>query len=111
MDQEWNDDERDTSFVSTKAKQNDLKYKSVCEVMRDYYNDQKESQYSWSINEYTKELKKRINRNVKASIPIVKRQDDDESDYQCQIDFEQEHDEEVNTEIMENEIYKKSLYS
>ncbi len=110
MEKEWNDDERDTRFVNTKAKTNDNHYKSVCEVMREYYNDQKLNEYTWTVDSYTKELKNRINRNIKLSIPIVKKQDDDDFD-QDQCEEEQELEEEVNTEIMDNEIYKKSWYS
>lgn len=112
MEKEWNDDERDTSFITRNTSTyNYQPKKSICEVMREYYNDQRESLSTWSVDDYTKELKRRLNQNIKASIPIIKKQDTEDNDSYEFSEQDQEQEEEVNTEIMDNEIYKKSWYS
>jgi hypothetical protein len=118
MEQEWNDDERDTRSLtrSITCKSNiNTDRKSICDVMREYYKDQKESLYTWSTDDYNKELKRRVNQNLQHTLAFKSKTKD--SEFKTELDNsvvdEQpvEQEEEVNTEIMENEIYKKSLYS
>lgn len=101
----WNDDERDTrGFVTSRSSQVEVRepYVSICDVLKEMHNDQKEKQYE----------KIRIQpRKPRAFArppppPVVQG-----IEVNYQDEEEDNEDQESNESIMENEMYKKSWYS
>ena len=129
MSYSWDDDERSVlvrSYVNSKVDSND-DYQSVCDIMRDFFKSQRESQYTWTYEDHAKEVRKRLN-HVKlssrlfahTSSPVSNEQESetpppsqvDTLESPDQADADEEDDaEELNDDILEKEIYKKSLYS
>ena len=125
MSDNWNDDDRDTSVsVSTcyRLPQNDVIHPtSVCDVMREFYKDQRESQYTWTIDDYEDEVKRRLKQ---AYMPVffhskfVPSQAMDMQSEPVQTDIQNtqedcidEEVEQINDDILEKQIYKKCWYS
>ncbi len=115
MSDQWDDDERNTSIRSHKFNSS-VEHKSIsaCDVMRDFYKDEKNSRYTWTEDDYRCEIKRRI---VQAKLPfmspkasiikneiIIKKVEADD-------DEEEIVPEQLNDEILENQIYKKCWYS
>lgn len=103
----WNDDERDTSgMVSSRASVSEAKehYVSICDVVKEFYNDQKEKQYARVAPGHLQERRKPL--FAKPPPPPVSQTID------VFVNEEEENDvEEANETILENEMYKKSWYS
>lgn len=108
MSANWNDDDRDTrvSFHSYSSSPKVEETQSVCLAVRDYFRDQKESLYTWTVENYNAELNKRINCVLPP--PIIQ---EDEVQTSLPMAEEKPDQEEFNNEIMDNQIYKKSMYS
>lgn len=110
MSANWNDDDRDTrvSFSAYRPSQRVDESQSVCQAVRDFYKDQKESLYSWTVEHYNAELKKRLSQPT-VPIPLSNYNHDD---IITSLPTEEKPEvEEFNNEIMDKEIYKKSWYS
>lgn len=110
MASNWNDDDRDTrvSFNLYRSYRKEEETQSVCSVLRDYFKDQKESLYTWTVVDYNKEMNKRLSQALPP--PII--MDEDVMPQPSLPGTEEKQDqEEFNNEIMDNQIYKKSLYS
>lgn len=107
MSSNWNDDERDVrvSMYSYRPSERVEENQSVCAVLRDYFKDQKDSLYSWTLEDYNAELSKRLNQAVPPPPPL-------QCDEEVPPPVEEKQDqEEFNNEILDNQIYKKSMYS
>ena len=122
----WNDDERDTRCFCA-GKTTNSRYTedvSVCQALRDYFKDVRESQYTWTTEDYNKELKKRMQARVPSLItcpsPVQSPKKEQtlllEKPAEATDDIDEDDDDgtepaEFNNEIMDQQIYKKSMYS
>lgn len=109
MSSNWNDDDRDTrvSFNTYRPFHKVEETQSVCAAVRDFYRDQKESLYTWTVEKYNAELTKRFEQALPPP-PLVY---DDDIVTNIPHTDEKQVPEEFNNEIMDKEIYKKSWYS
>lgn len=102
---EWNDDERDTS-ARIMSRENACKShtpKGVCEILKELYDEQKESRFTWTRENYDQEVEKRRSKLILPKTVIQeapKLQNNQEED-----------EEEVNDDLMEKAIYRKCWYS
>lgn len=117
MSSHWNDDERDTrtsTYHGTPTRSTGREDVTVCQALKDFYRDQRESLYSWTYQDYKQELEKRqarkhILQSPQKQMKVVEREElylSEEKPIPQETTAE-----EFNNEIMENEIYKKSWYS
>ena len=112
MSSEWIEDERDTRHNLSYTPQSRVvleeEVKPLCKILKEYYEEEQESRYRWTHNDYKREVeKRRLQKVIKVNVPKQKVFKKSTSTSVV----EQYQDEEVNGDIMEKAIYKKCLYS
>lgn len=104
----WNDDERDTGGYRTMIHTTNIieheTYQSICDVMKEFYKEQSKAGYVSSKIQYGNTIK---HHRQNAYVPKFVKEEPKDDDT---IDVDNS-DTEVNSDIMENMIYKKCLYS
>lgn len=103
----WIDDERDTShpisYERSVKSRDDEDVKPVSTILKEYYQEQQNEQYTWTKSDHKKEVEKRrakalVPRPPRPIVNDVKPEDDEEEN-------------EVNDELLEKAIYRKCWYS
>jgi hypothetical protein len=116
----WNDDERDTSHnlrsSPPSVKHEEENTKTIADILKELYRDQLDAQVTWTAKDHSEAISRRMERSVRPPPPppppVKKAVLDPQERELNTVQREQSlDDEEFNNEIMENAIYKKSLYS
>jgi hypothetical protein len=108
MSHYWNDDERDTTgMVSSMVPHVEVKerYVSVCDVLKELYNDQKEKQYM-KIRQEPRRANVFAKPPPTPVVQSVEARDEEELEHEN----EQEQEAETNDPMLEA-VYKKYWYS
>jgi hypothetical protein len=96
---EWDDDERSLkSFKSYSSKKYNEDNKTISQIIKEYHDDEKKKNITYTYEDYKEEVVKRLVPEVYKSEPI-------------KIIDEKPLEEEFNSTLMDNEIYKKFTYA
>lgn len=93
---EWDDDER--SLKGFKSYSSNEDNKTISQIIKEYHEDEKKKTITYTYEDYKEEVVKRLVPEVYKSEPI-------------KIPDEKPLEEEFNSTLMDNEIYKKFTYA